>query len=301
MFFLRKFLPLAFFLLLGAVLLIFSCHRGKEASTPTLFVTIEPLRFVVEEIAGENFRVQTLMPRGASPETYEPTAREMVELSSSPLLFCTGHLGFEQTSLPRMLESLPSVSVVSLSEGISPLYESDERRSLSQSIDPHTWMSTDNLRAMASHACEALCRMDSLHAPFYESRLRRFYTRMDSLDVRIVELLQPVQNRTFLIFHPALGYMARQFGLKQLALEHDGKEPSPARMEELARLCRAEKVRVVFISQEHAGGSAHQLARELSLPVEAINPLAYDTPQELLHIAEILRRYATDSQISPAN
>ena len=301
MLFLRKLFPLSLLPALVALIVVFSCRSGGKDASPTLIVTIEPVRFVVEAIAGENFRVQTLMPRGASPETYEPTPHQMMQLNSCALLFCSGNLGFEQTQLPRMLENTPSLRMVSLSDGIAPLFEPDNPRGLSQSIDPHTWMCTDNLRIMASNACKALCSLDSLHAPDYESRLRQFYTRMDSLDSRLVDELKPVQNRTFLIFHPALGYMARQFGLKQLALEHDGKEPSPARLEELIRLCRAEDVRVAFVSQEHAGQAAHRLAEELTIPVENINPLDYDVPAQLLLIAEILRRNATQSQISPAN
>lgn len=266
-----------------------SCHsHSSEPTEHILTVSIEPLRYVVEAIAGDKYKVQTLMPQGASPETYEPTPHQMMELSRSTLLFRTGTLGFEQTSLPQMLQNASDVEMVDLGKGVRPIYDESHHHGDGESMDPHTWMSTENLRIMARNACEALCLKDSVNRAYYEARLAQFDTRMERLDSELADLLKPLQHRTFLIYHPALGYFARQYGLRQMAVEHDGKEPSAARFKNLVTSSKTEGVEVVFISKEHAGRAAHRLADATGAQIITINPLDYDVAAQMRFIAESL-------------
>lgn len=263
-----------------------SCrNRTSEPSERVLTVSIEPLRYVVEAIAGDKYQVQTLMPQGASPETYEPTPHQMMELSRSALVLRAGTLGFEQTSLPQMLQNAPGAELVDLAKGVRPVYDDSHHHGEGDSMDPHTWMSTESLRIMARNACEALCRKDSVNRAYYETRLGQFCTNMDQLDKELSELLKPLQHRTFLIYHPALGYFARQYGLRQVAVEHDGKEPSASRFKNLVTDCQAEGVEVVFISKEHTGRAAHRLADATGAHIVSINPLDYDVAAQLRLIA----------------
>lgn len=285
---LRLLLPLFLLVLLAG------CQRRPSGDTHTLTVSIEPLRFVVQAIAGDRYHVVTIMPQGASPETYEPTPRQMVDLSSSRLVFRAGALGFEGTKLPALAESA-GCELVDLGTGITPIrgghsHEGHDSHAdgHEDSADPHTWMSPANLRIMAANACRALCRIDTAGATYYRQRLAAFDARIDSLDRQLTQLLQPARQRTFLIYHPALGYFARAYGLQQLAVEHDGKEPSAAYVRALADTCRTKGVRTVFISEEHSGQGARRLAEALSARVVTINPLAYDVPAQMLYIARTL-------------
>lgn len=266
-----------------------SCrNRPSEPTERILTVSIEPLRYVVEAIAGDKYQVQTLMPQGASPETYEPTPHQMMELSRSALLFRAGTLGFEQTSLPQMLRNTPDVKMVDLARGVRPIYDESHQHGEGESMDPHTWMSTENLCIMARNVCEALCRNDSVNRAYYEARLAQFDTHMNQLDEELSKLLKPLQHRAFLIYHPALGYFARQYGLRQMAVEHDGKEPSAARFKNLVTNSKAEDVEVVFISKEHVGRAAHRLADATGARIIIINPLDHDVAAQMRHIAESL-------------
>lgn len=273
-----------------AISVIFlSCrNHASEPTDRVLTVSIEPLRYVVEAIAGDKYKVQTLMPQGASPETYEPTPHQMMELSRSTLVFRAGTLGFEQTSLPQMLQNAPDTELTDLAKGVRPIYDDSHHHGEGESMDPHTWMSTENLRIMARNACEALCHKDSVNRAYYEARLAEFDTHMDQLDEELSELLKPLQHRTFLIYHPALGYFARQYGLRQMAVEHDGKEPSASRFKNLVANCKAEDVEVVFISKEHVGRAAQRLADATGAHIIIINPLDYDVAAQMRFIAKSL-------------
>ena len=277
--------PKLLILLLLPFLLV-SCGKRRAEEKPALTVSVEPLRYVVEAVAGDRYTVHTLMPGGASPETYEPTPRQMVELGSGRLLFVCGTLGFERTRLKEMDEASPEVETVALSRGVEPLPAAG---GVGEGDDPHIWMSPRNLAVMAANVCDALCRADSTHAGEYRARLTAFGRRMEHEDSVLAARLKPLRHRVFLIHHPALGHFARCYGLRQCAVEQDGREPSASRLRQLEAECRAAGVRRVLVSREHSGRAARQLAKRLGAKVVEINPLAYDIPAEMERIAQALQ------------
>ena len=269
--------------------LLQSCQSTDSEAHPVLTVTIEPLRDVVEPLADGYFDVVTLMPRGASPETYEPTPRKMVELGESQALFCVGTLGFECTAVPKMLEASPGVQRIDLSQGIETLPHADGCHDAAHGGDPHVWMSAQNLSRMTANACEALCRIDTAHAAEYRERAQKrqaYYSQTDSL---LKQEAAQVRHRTFLIYHPALGYLAHQYGLVQLAVERDGKEPSVAYLQQLEQRCKADSVRVVFISDEHSGRAAQRLAETVGARVVRIHPLQSQVDEQFFTILQALK------------
>lgn len=265
-----------------------SCRQKSQDSRPTISVSIEPLRYVVEAVAGDKYQVKTLMPQGASPETYEPTPRQMISLGESELVFRMGSLGFEQTQLPRMTASLPNARLIDAGQGIQ-LIDSDHHHDNDlESGDPHTWLAPQNLSLMAHNVAKALCQHDKANTAYYTQRAQRFEQQMRELDRELQQSMSQVKCRTFLIYHPALGYLAHQYALQQLAVEHDGKEPSAVYMQRLITQCKGEGVKVVFISKEHSGRAAERIAHEIGARVVTINPLDYDVPNQLKRIAQQL-------------
>lgn len=273
----------------SVICLCCGCATRTSDSRATLAVSIEPLRYVVEAVAGDKFQVLTIMPRGASPETYEPTPRQMANLSSVGIVFRAGSLGFEQTKLPALLQTMPDVQLIDLGVGIAPLSQGEHSHGGESSIDPHTWMSPANLIVMARNACAVLCRADSTNAAYFRSRLATFEKKMQQLDSHIRSELLHGSQQAFLIYHPALGYYAHQYHLQQLAVEHDGKDPSAAYLQHLVERGRSLNISTVFISQEHSGTAARRLADEMQAHVVEINPLHYDVPAQLLLITQSLK------------
>ena len=279
-------------LLLAVAFLLAACSPKRNSGKPVLTVSIEPVRALVAPLAEGQFEVVTLMPVGASPETYEPTPRQMAELSESKALFCVGTLGFEQSRLPRLQEAAGAPRLVKLSAQVRPLSDREDHPAHEpegHSHDPHAWMSPQNLCLMLDQACIPLSRLDPGHAALYAERTAKEKAKWQALDVRLRRELAPLRGRAFLIYHPALGYFAQDYGLGQLAVEHDGKEPSVAYMQRLEEQCRAEGVKVVFISEEHSGRAAQRLAERLGAKVVKINPLSYELENQFLLISRALR------------
>lgn len=279
-------------LLLVSALLLSACGSRPKGGQPVLTVSIEPVRALVAPLVEGQFEVVTLMPVGASPETYEPTPRQMADLSESQALFCVGTLGFEHTRLPRMQEAAGAPELVKLSEGVEPLAgETDchDHGDEAHCHDPHAWMSPQNLCLMLDNACAVLSRLDPAHADLYAQRAEKEKAKWQQLDTRLCRELAPLAGRAFLVYHPALGYFAEDYGLRQLAVEHDGKEPSVAYMQRLEADCRAAGVQTVFISEEHSGRAAQRLAERLGAKVVKINPLAFDLERQFLLISQALR------------
>lgn len=260
-----------------------------------LTVSIEPLRYFVENVAGDKFVVTTLVPTGASPETYELTPQQVVEVSDSRAYFTVGTLGLEKTRLQKLTENAPELVTVNVSDSI-PLMTTDETNCTdehhghlhSDGVDLHTWTSTTSARAIVKRICHALIELDSANAAFYAHRSDSLLAHIDSIDVQIRATLRNLQHRTFLIYHPALGYFARDYGLQQMSVETDGKEPSAERMQQLIHRAQSENVKVVFIQTEHSGRAARRIAEAIGGRVVNISPLDYQWDAQMLHIAKSL-------------
>lgn len=281
-----RILPFAIFLVLLGMASACRSEGLSADSRPTVVVSIEPLRYFTEQIAGDRVRVTTMVPGGSSPETYEPTPQQLVDLDNSLAFFRVGMLGFEQTWMAKFTANSPALKVYDTSVGIDPIFHSDRHASRMVTVaDPHTWMSATNARIIVDNICRALCELDTAGVSAYRRRADSLVARIDSVDGVVRRELAAVRHRTFLIYHPALAHFARDYGLRQLSIESDGREPSPASVERLVRLCRAEQVKVVLVQEEYAASSVEQIAKDIGGKVETINPLAYDWPNEMVSIA----------------
>lgn len=119
-----------------SIMLLSGCTEKSSYDTPTITVTIEPLRYFTEQIAADRFKVVTMVPQGGSPETYEPSAQQMAALAHSSLYIKVGEIGFERTWTKRLQDNAPHCLFINASEGIEPLSTPHGH------ADPHTWMST---------------------------------------------------------------------------------------------------------------------------------------------------------------
>ena len=156
--------------------------------------------------------------------------------------------------------------------------------------DPHVWTSYRRLIKMAGVICEALCDADPEHQEYFKANLKKTVSSLEAADQEVQRELQSVRQRAFLIYHPTLTYFAEDYGLMQIAIENEGKEPSPQRLAELIEQCRKENVGVIFIQEEFDRKNAELIARETRTQLVSINPLAYDYDKELRQIAKILSK-----------
>lgn len=273
-------------LLLLLIPFFWGCKHEKLDNKPLISVSIEPLRNIVEHLAGDYYKVVTLTPVGASPETYEPTPKQLMDVSNSKLYFAIGTLGFEKQQLERMKETAPTLKIYTVSDGISLL--SVQHEGHGDSTDPHIWMSPKNVVQMARNVCNALCQNDPEHTAVYKKKMADLERHADEVDRRIRLMVSKVRYRNFLIYHPALAYFANEYGFRQLTIEQDGKEPSSDHLATIITEAKAAEVHIIFLPREFKGRSVKPISKATGARVVIINPLAYRWDNEVIATAKAL-------------
>lgn len=281
--------------LLLAIIGLSACQGKKEGGTRMISVTIEPQRYFVEKIAGDLFQVYCVTPAGQSPETYDPTPQQMVQISRSQAYFRIGEIGFEQAWMKNLQSQNPDMRVFDLSEGMELIKNQEEEHEGEEahhhhhgSVDPHIWTSISGAKVIAQNTCQALIKLDPENQETYQADYQRLIGEIDSTAVEMKRLLQPLAGSAFIIYHPTLTYFAREFGLQQLCIELDGKEPSPAQLKRLIETAAQSKAKVVFVQQEFDQKNAELIAKETGCRLVKINPLSYNWHDEMIRLATIL-------------
>ena len=266
-------------------------NTTQKSEKPILTVTLEPLRYFTEAIAGDNYEVVSMVPKGSSPESYDPTPQQLVNLSKSQAYLRIGYIGFEQAWMKKLEANCPNMKIYDTSKGIDLIRDKGHWHGdhfHEGGVEPHVWNSTQNALIIADNIYQALCELDSTHQEDYQKRLDVLKQTIRQTDANIRTLLENADS-TFLIYHPALSYFARDYGLKQICIEEGGKEPSPAQLKALIETCRNENVHTIFVQQEFDQRNAQLIAHELGVNIVSINPLSYDWVKEMIRIAEALK------------
>lgn len=291
---------LSFFLLTACV--------TKQANETVVTVTIEPQRYFAEKIAGDKFKINCVVPAGQSPETYDPTPQQMIQIGRSIAYLRIGPIGFEQAWMDKIRENNPKLQVFDTSEGMNLLTDTEDDDHTHEhgthdhdahageeayhhhhgGVDPHIWSSIAGAKTVAWNTLNAFIELDPDNTEYFWQNYNKLVDEIDKTNTEIKQLLDPLTDRTFIIYHPALTYFANEFNLTQLCIEMDGKEPSPAQLKRLVETARANNARVVFIQQEFDQKNAELIAKETGCKLTVINPLAYDWTKEMIHIAKAL-------------
>lgn len=271
------------YITLFAVAVILAACEGTKREKPVVTVTIEPLRYFVEQIAGDKVSVTTLVPKGSSPETYEPTAQQMVNMSQSALFVKVGNLGFERTWMEKLNTLTSHITIVDTSEGIEYVSASD--RGIT---DEHTWMSTKNALVIAHNIYLALTKVDSSSSVYYKERYDSLVASINKLNSTITQQLKSIDNRSFIIYHPALTYFAKDYSLTQLALEEDGREPSAASLAKLITNAKKLGTKLMFVQKEFDNRNREIITIETGVKTVDINPLDYNWDKQMTLVANAL-------------
>lgn len=280
---------LFYFLLLAA---IFSCGRQpNEQGSRIITVSVPPFKYFVQEIAGENFKVNIMVPAGANPHIYEPTPDQINKLRQSVAFISNGYLGFETTWLTRFNEINRNMKKVSLGESIEPIVSEHQHEGESvEGADPHYWVSPACARKMALAVRDLLIELDPGNKQLYEENYNSLSEKIAFVDLKAKELAGYGQNKAFMIYHPNLAYLARDYGLEEISVEYEGKEPTPSRLKELIDRARNEHLKVILVQREYDTKNAKVIAEETSSEIKIIDPLSEDWLTSTTEIIEILSK-----------
>ncbi|MDR2804381.1 MAG: zinc ABC transporter substrate-binding protein [Dysgonamonadaceae bacterium] len=275
------------FFFVGFIPFLFSCSN-KIQQENRIVVTIEVQRYFAERLAHPFFEIETMVAPGTSPESYDPTPQQMVQLAKSKAYFGIGPLGFELAWLDKLKQNNPNVCFFDNSKGISFIASESHHHVFESGIDPHIWTSPRNVLIIVQNMYEALTAIDPQNESVYRERLKDLRNEIIQTGETVQALLNRSSQKAFVIYHPALAYFAQDYGLKQYPIEIDGKEPSPEQLKKLVDTVKKEKIKTVFIQQEFDRKNAEVIATETNCKLMIINPLSYNWNEEVIRIAQKL-------------
>ena len=266
------------------------CTSRRPADGEPLYVSILPLRSLVQGIVGDDFDIEVLVPPGASPETFEPTPRQFVGLNKARMVFNVGLIDFETMLLAKVEDQ---AKVVDLSRGIELITgtcsHGSHGHTHTHGIDPHVWTSPRALQKMAENAYEAIREAypDSVK---YETNYRLLQQELKALDERTAARIAASDVEYFIIYHPALTYYARDYGLRQEAVEADGKEPSAKRLTALIRQARKDGIGRILYQSQFPVSVVETIARDIGAECTEIDPLREDAIANIDSITDLIVR-----------
>ena len=273
------------------LIILFACQPKPQETTNLVSVSILPQKYFVDQISGGDIEVNVLVPPGSSPHEYSILPSQMKALAKSKVWLQVGLLPFEMVWKDKIADLNKNLVLVNCSEGIEPIAGGDDHcedhsgHEHHDGFDPHIWLGPADAKILAKNTLIVLKSSFPEKSELFQTNFDRFILKIDSLSGKIENELSAMPNRSFLIFHPTLGYFARQFNLEQIPLELDGKEPSPKHMKNIVDIARQKNIRTILIQKEFDTENALQLSREIDGKVVVIDPLDYDWEKQILEIS----------------
>ena len=260
---------------------------AQGADTPLVFVSIPPQKSFVEQVAGSLVHVQVLLPPGASPATYEPTPHQMASLKHADLYLSIG-VPFEGRLLQKVAELIPELQIIDCRRGVELVPMEGHRHGVANgaSFDPHIWLDPMRVKIIAGTIVDGIGGLLPGATSDLNRNLGAFRDALDRVDARVGERLAAFSGRELLVFHPAYGYFARRYGLRQLAVEVEGKAPSARQLAELVRVVRDSGQTTIFAQPQFSSAAAKTVAEALGCAVVELDPLAENYLVNLVTMSE---------------
>lgn len=254
-------------------------------------VTIVPQQTFLEKIGGDLVNIEVMVKPGSDPHSYEPKPSQMKAISKADLYFAMG-IEFEHAWLPKFNAQNQSMRIVFTQRGVDfiklekRIYHGDHYH---EGVDNHIWTSPRIVKIMTKNMVKALIRKDPKNKDIYAENLKKFHAEIDLLDSRLRQIFDPLpENTKFMIFHPAFEYFARDYGLKQIAIEYEGKEPKPKMLANIIKEAKKDGIKTIITSPEFSDKSAKTIAKEIGGSVVKLSPLAKNWSENLIRMAEII-------------
>ncbi|MDR2488318.1 MAG: zinc ABC transporter substrate-binding protein [Desulfovibrio sp.] len=283
---------LRFFFLSAAILLYIpqTTQAAEEYLPPVIIVSIAPQKYMVERIAKNRVTVVTLVKQGSDPHFYEPAPTQMRLCAAGRLWFTIG-VPFEDIWLPRILNAAPSlipVSTITHSNRLQFFHDNTEHHGdtgrgeylghahNNAGEDPHIWLSPRSVADMLPFMAQELGNILPQYAGEFLDNADAFSKELNNVDRALTERFNtvPRDKRIFLTVHPAWRYFAHDYGLTELAIETDGKEPGPQHMKSVINTAKAHGIRTVFIEPQFPKAAAYAIAANIGAKLVEADPLA---------------------------
>ncbi len=269
-----------------------------------IIVSILPQKAFVEAVGGDLVNVKELIPPGGSPATYEPKPSDLALVEKADIYFRIGHIPFEKSHADKFVGLNPNMKVVDTSVNVQlrhfgeheeHSHEHEENEEMHESheeeehdhagVDPHIWLSPMQVKKQVDIIAQTLAQEDPANANTYNSNAEKFKNQLDALHTEIESQLGELKTDKLMVFHPAWGYFADEYGLEQIAIEQSGKEPTAQELQHIIEEAKEEEIKVIFVQSQFNKEIAESVAEEVGVVVVSINPLSEDYINNLRNVA----------------
>ncbi len=256
---------------------------------PLVWVSIAPYQDLTQRIAGSSITVETIVPIGSNPHSFEPTSRQAGSLGQGRVWLRIGE-PFENKLLSLLQSRNPNLLVHDLRKGIELIEEEGSHchHCGVDHQDRHIWMSPKETQTQANHIAATLAIAFPELKEDIEKNTQTLIADLQALDTQIESLLKPVVNRAILVSHPAFAYFCRDYHCEQLSVEYEGKEPRPRQVEALVQRAAESKTGMAITLPQYNNKGAQLIAKKLHLPVQMVDPYSPDYFGTLLKIAQLI-------------
>lgn len=293
----RKIISILWILALGCF------SKALWAAEPLqVFVSVVPQKHFAEKIGGNQVKIESMVQPGFSPETYEPTAQQISALAKANLYVRVG-MPFEEAWMKRIQGVNSDILIIDAREGVKLRHlEAHTHHEQSatktpqalQAVDPHLWVSPRIAKQMSKQLADTFSKLRPEQTEFFNKNYASFATELDQLDQELVELFKDKQNLKFMVFHPAWGYLADTYGLEQIPIEVEGKEPGAKALAELITEAQHEQVKIIFVQPQFSQRAAEQVAKAIQGKVVSIDNLSEDYIPNLRKAAHLIAGVASE-------
>ncbi len=269
------------------------CGRPDQSERPVIAVSFPTQASLLEDIAGEDFDIVTLLPAGSDPETFQPSISTMKELGKADVFFTLGTQGFEESLTENLRTNFPNLKIIDCTRGVEKISDThvvaagSHSRTL-EGFDPHIMASARNSATVAENIAGLLSELYPDKATTFRSNSDEVVTRINAIDDSISAM--GLEGKTFVIRHPSLSYFARDYGLTQIALSDVSKETSPKQLQQRLETAASGKPEIFIIEKEHTSAADSETARMLGLPVIEVSLNSSDWLIDLKRIADEIDR-----------
>lgn len=249
-------------------------------------VSIPPEAEFVEKIGGDKVSVTVMVPQGANPHTYEPLPEQLKNVSEAKMYAQVGSgIEFENVWMDKISSMNKNMVIVNCSKGIEFIPNADTDEAHENQYDTHVWVSPRNAKIMVENIYQGLIQVDPANKNYYKANKDKYLEELDYNDKKINESLGKGKNKKIMVYHPAWGYFCRDYGLKQIAIEKNGKEPTPQGITEIIDQAKKENIKIIFISPQFSKNSAETIASEIGGQVVTIDDLDKNYIKNLNNVA----------------
>ena len=278
-----------------AMVFISGCQQYQNEQSQNkinVIVSILPQKAFVKAVGGNYVNVVELIPPGGSPVTYDPKPNDLINVEKADVYFKVGHIPFEKSHTDKLVALNPDMKIVDISKNVKLIYVGKNEEHSDNAIDPHIWLSPIEVKKQVDAIAEAFSEIDPKNAAEYNLNAVNFKKELDDLHTELEGKFAELKTNKLLVFHPSWGYFADDYGLEQISIENEGKEPTAKQLQELIDKAEEEEIKVIFVQSQFNKDIAESIAKEIDAVVVSINPLSEDYLNNLGNVGETITEHS---------